>query len=215
MSDQSRNVGHSGRAENLIRGMAVPLGIFTAVSLVIGLALGSWSWLLLAGCAAGWCVLGGFYLINRGVIEPVGDAIGRIVVSSGSSTPSVNQHSNIEAMVARGDLAKAAEAYRAVIASEPQDLVACEKLGQLALRELKDYELAVWAYREADRRVGEPKRQLGYALLVAGIYRDNLGDTGKAMVELRKVLDRFPDAPNVAHLRTELDELRARHFGTT
>ncbi|MDP3773454.1 MAG: hypothetical protein Q8Q85_04235 [Gemmatimonadales bacterium] len=213
MSDQSRNIGHGARVENQIRGMAILLGIFTSVSLVIGVTVGSWSWLLLAGCAAGWCVLGGYYLINRGIIEPVGDAIGRIVVPSGSSTPSVNQHSNIQAMEARGELRKAAEAYRAVIETEPEDIVACEKLGQLAFRELKDFGLAIWAYREADRRVNEPKRQLGYALIVAGIYRDNVQDTGKAIVEIRKVLDRFPDAPNAAQLRAELDELKARHFG--
>lgn len=213
MSDQSRNIGHGARVENQIRGMAILLGIFTSVSLVIGVTVGSWSWLLFAGCAAGWCVLGGYYLINRGIIEPVGDAIGRIVVPSGSSTPSVNQHSNIQAMEARGELRKAAEAYRAVIETEPEDIVACEKLGQLALRELKDFELAIWAYREADRRVGEPKRQLGYALIVAGIYRDNVQDTGKAIVEIRKVLERFPDAANAAQLRAELDELKARHFG--
>jgi tetratricopeptide (TPR) repeat protein len=116
-------------------------------------------------------------------------------------------------MEARGELRKAAEAYRAVIETEPEDIVACEKLGQLAFRELKDFELAIWAYREADRRVGEPKRQLGYALIVAGIYRDNVQDTGKAIVEIRKVLERFPDAANTAQLRAELDELKARHFG--
>jgi tetratricopeptide (TPR) repeat protein len=205
--------GHAAGIRNQIRYISRVLGAFTVVSGVMYLVMPLAGMLLLAGCAAGWFVLGGYYLVNRGIIEPVGDAIGRIVLPSGGSTPSVNQHSNIEAMVARGDLVKAAEAYRAVIASEPQDIVACEKLGQLALRELKDFELAIWAYREADRRVSEPKRQLGYALIIAGIYRDNIKDTGKAMVEIGRVLGRFPEAPNTAQLRAELDELKAHHFG--
>jgi tetratricopeptide (TPR) repeat protein len=212
MSDQTRNVGHAARVENIVRGMAILLGIFTAISIPVGLALGSWSWLLLGGCVAGWFVLGVYYLMNRAVIEPLGDAIGRIIVPSGSSTPSVAQHSNIEAMEARGRYAEAAEAYRGVIAADAQDLVACEKLGRLALQELKDFPLALFAYREAEKRAAEPKRRLGYALLIAGIYRDNLKDYGKAMVELRRIVARYPEAPNRARLSAEIDELKAMHF---
>ena len=190
------------------------ISAFVALGTVINLflALVMRSWIPLVAALFGWAFVGGYGLVRLVLSDRAASNVARILVPTGGSTPSVNQHSNIEAMVARGDLLKAAEAYRAVIASEPQDLVACEKLGQLALREIKDFELAVWAYREADRRVGEPKRQLGYALIVAGIYRDNLQDTGKAIVEIRKVLDRFPDAANTAHLRAELDELKARHF---
>ncbi len=212
MSDQSTNIGHASRVGNQIRGMAILLGIFTAVSIPVGLALGSWSWLLLGGTVAGWFVLGFYYLMNRAFIEPVGDAIGRILVQSGGSTPSVAQHSNIETMEARGQYAQAAEAYRAVIAAEPEDLVACEKLGQLALRQLKDYGTALFAYREAEKRASEPKRRLGYAMLVAGIYRDNLKDYGRAMVELRRIVAKYPDAPNRARLSAEVDELKALHF---
>jgi tetratricopeptide (TPR) repeat protein len=212
MSDQSKNIGHAFRVGNQIRGMAILLGIFTAVSIPVGLALGSWSWLLLGGAVAGWFVLGGYYLLNRAVIEPVGDAIGRILVQSGGSTPSVAQHSNIETMEARGQYAEAAQAYRAIIAAEPQDSVACDKLGQLALRQLKDYETALFAYREAEKRATEPKRRLGYAMMVAGIYRDNLKDLGRAMVELRRIVAKYPDAPNRARLCAEVDELKALHF---
>lgn len=215
MSDQSANVGHAFRIGNQIRGMSILLGIFTAVSVVVGLTIGSWSWLLLAGCAVGWGVLAGYYLLNRTVIEPVGDAIGRILVPTGGSTPSVAQHSQIETMEVRGEYAKAADAYEAIIAGSPDDIVACEKLGQLALRHLKDYERAIRAYRAAEQRHEEPRRKLGYAILVAGIYRDNLEDNGKAIVELRRILARYPDAPNTDRLRAELDELKARHFEGT
>jgi tetratricopeptide (TPR) repeat protein len=124
----------------------------------------------------------------------------------------VNQHSNIQAMTARGEYRKAAEAYRAAMEADPADLLACEQLGQLALRELKDFPLALTAYREAERRQSDPRRAVGYAMMIAGIYRDNLKDYGKAMVELRKLLARYPDAPNAARLRAEIDELKALHF---
>ena len=136
----------------------------------------------------------------------------RMITAKGSSTPYIPQHSNIQALVARGRYAEAAEAYKAVIASEPEDLVACEQLGLLALRELKDYELAVFAAREGEKRVAEPARQAGFALQVANIYRDNLKDYGKTMVELRRILARYPDIPNAARLRAEIEELKAMHF---
>ncbi|MFI5279982.1 MAG: tol-pal system YbgF family protein [Gemmatimonadales bacterium] len=213
MSDQSKNIGHASRFGNIGWAIAALLGIFTGFSLMalgfFGNLIGG---LLLAACLAGWLTLGGYWLLNKAVIDPAGDAIGRIIVSSGSSTPSVAQHSNIETMEARGQYAEAAQAYRAVIAAAPGDLVACDKLGQLALRQLKDYETAVFAYREAEKRSIEPKRKLGYAMLIAGIYRDNFKDYGKAMVELRRIIAKYPDAPNRGRLSAEVDELKALHF---
>lgn len=152
-----------------------------------------------------------FAVLRATVIEGTGNAL----IAKGGSTPSVAQHSQVETMVMQGRLREAAEAYRGIIRDEPEDLVACDKLAQLALRELKDYDLAVFAYREAEKRVAEPRRKVGYALLVAGIYRDNIKDEGKTMVELRKLLSRYPEAPNAAQLRAELDELKARHFEGT
>lgn len=191
------------------------ISAFVAVGTVlnVGLALVMRSWIPIGAALAGWLFVAVYGLVRVALLDRSAGVMGRVLVPSGGSTPSVAQHSDIESLAVKGKLKEAAEAYRAVIAAEPDDIVACEKLGQLALRELKDYETAVFAYREADKRsADQPKRQLGYALLVAGIYRDNLKDTGRAMVELRKVLTRFPGAPNAARLRQELDEMKAQHF---
>jgi hypothetical protein len=212
MADQDSNTGHAFRVGNQVRAMSIVLGIFTVLSAIAVVTMGSVGWLLLGGTVAGWGILGLYFLMNRTVIEPVGDAIGRILVPAGGSTPSVAQHSNIEAMEARGRFAEAAEAYRHVMASDPTDLVACEKLGQLALRQLKDYPLAITAYREAEKRVDDSRRKFGFGMLVAGIYRENLKDYGKAMVELRRIQSRYPDAPNHARLSAEIDALKALHF---
>jgi tetratricopeptide (TPR) repeat protein len=172
-------------------------------------------WLMLIAVGIAWAVVGIYAVMLFKVIEPGGDAIGRILVPAGGSTPSIAQHSNIETMEMRGEYAKAAEAYRAVIESQPGDIVACEKLGQLAVRHLKDYPTAVWAYRHAEERTLEPRRKAGYAMLVAGIYRDNIQDAGKTIVEYRKLLERYPDLPNADRMRAELDEMKARHFEAT
>ena len=136
----------------------------------------------------------------------------RLMIAKGSSTPYVPQHSNIQALVAKGQYVEAAEAYRQAIAAQPDDLVACEQLTQLALRELKDWDLALFALRQAEQRSSEPRRRAGYALLAVNVYRDYLKDYGKTVVELRRVLARYPDVPNAAALRAEIEELKARYF---
>ena len=170
------------------------------------------SWAPVGAAGLGWVFVVVYALMQSTALEKGGGAIGAITAPSGSSTPSVAQHSNIEAMEARGEYEKAAQAYKDVITTQPDDIVACEKLGQLAMRQLKDYETAVWAYRQAEQRMAEPRRKLGYALIIAGLYRDSLRDNGKAIVELRKVLQLYPGAPNAAQLRAELEELKAKHF---
>ncbi len=190
------------------------ISAFMAFATIVNvlLALVMRSLIPIASAIAGWLFVGVYGLVRVGLADRTAGNIGKILVPSGSSTPSVAQHSNIEALVARGKYAEAAAAYRAVIAAEPEDLVSCEQLARLAMRELKDYDLAVWAYREAERRTTEPRRKAGFALLVVGLFRDNLRDTGRTIVEMRRLLERFPDIPNAAQLRAELDDLRARHF---
>ena len=194
-----------------LRFMALVLGAATVLGFLVLLVLDSWLFLL--GVAAAWAVLLLYLLLFTRVVNPLGEAFGRILMPSGNSTPSAKGYSQIESLVARGEFAKAAEAYQAEIAADATGVGACERLGMLAMRELKDYALALVAYREAERRVAEPKRKLGYGLIVAGLYRDQLKDPAKAVVELRRLLERYPDAPNIARLRSELDEIKASLFG--
>jgi len=182
-------------ARKSLRRLLIPMAIMSLVAI----GLGSLP-LMLVGAIV-WIFWIARYVLLTQVLDPSGD-----------TTPYVNQHSNIAAMVARGEYAKAADAYRAAIAADPGDVVACDHLAQLALRELKDYDLALVALREAERRVSEPRRQLGYALQALGTCREHVADPGRTMVELRRVLDRYPDAPNAATLRAELEELRTERF---
>jgi tetratricopeptide (TPR) repeat protein len=190
--------------------LVMVMAVATLVSGLEAVVLLSWAPLLVA--LGGWA-----FVLFYGALEGVfagraGRVVGALTLPSGQATPSVNQHSNIQALVARGEYAKAAEAYRAAIAADPADVVACELLGRLALSELKDSETALYAFREAERRSSEPRRRLGYALLVAGVYRDNLRDPGRAAVELSRLLARYPDAPNAGALRAELERLKTLHF---
>jgi tetratricopeptide (TPR) repeat protein len=162
--------------------------------------------------ALGWGIVLLYGVVEGTLLERFGRFFAAATMPSGDATPSVNQHSNIATLVARGRYAEAAEAYRAVIAAEPGDVVACEQLGQLALSHLKDYELAWFAAREGEKRAPEARRRAGFALLAVNICRDNLKDNGRALVELRRILATYPDVPNAARLRSEIEEIKAMHF---
>lgn len=170
------------------------------------------NWAPMLAALFGWAFVLLYGVLEAGILHHGASAVASLTVPSGSSTPSVNQHSNIAAMVARGRYREAADAYRTAIAADPGDVAACEQLAQLAIGDLKDYELALFAAREGEKRAAEPRRRAGFALLAAGICRDNLKDRGRAVVELRRILACYPDVPNAARLRTELEELKAMHF---
>jgi hypothetical protein len=166
----------------------------------------------LCSAAAAWLAFGVYQIFRKLVIENAGKAAGSLLMPSGSSTPPAKGLSHIEAMVARGDLAQAVAAYRAEILADPADLGSCERLATLAQRDLKDYELAVWAYRQAEQRAESPGRKFGFGLLVAGMYRDRLKDRGRTVVELRRLVRQYPNAPRLGALRAEIDELKAGLF---
>lgn len=173
------------------------LGI--AAATVLAFVLGSSALILVAVVV--WIGWGFNFLLLTRVLDPRGE-----------DTPYVNQHSGIQAMVMRGEYAKAAQAYRDVIATDPADRLACEQLALLALQELKDYETAVFAYREAEKRHTVPGKKLTFGMMAAETIRDRLRDPGRAVVELRRLLATYPDAPNAAALRNELELLKSHLF---
>jgi cytochrome c-type biogenesis protein CcmH/NrfG len=208
--------GHSAGLSNQFKAVAWMLGPPTVLGVLLygfaGGAIGTFGAIVLVMSLICWLVFAVYSFFYKSVIDTGGDAIGRILLPSGSSTPPHKALSHIEAMAVHGDLAKAVEAYKREIATDPADVTSCERLGTLAMRELGDYELAVWAYHEAERRADTPARKFGYGLIAVGIYRDQLKDRGKTVVELRRLVHLYPAAPRIDALQAELDELKAGLF---
>jgi len=170
-----------------------------AATTVLAFVLGSSPLILVAVVV--WIGWGFYYVLLTRVLDPRGE-----------DTPYINQHSGIQAMVMRGEYEKAAQAYRDVITTDPADRVACEQLALLALQELKDYETAVFAYREAEKRHTAPGKKLTFGMMAAETLRDRIRDPGRAVVELRRLLATYPDASNAAALKSELEQLKAYLF---
>lgn len=212
-SDEERLGEHAAGMRSQLRLMLWTLGPMTLLSGVLIPWFGIVAVLMFAGCLAAWLVFGVYSVVYGVGGQKAADAIGKVLMPSGSSTPSVDQHSDIETMAIRGQYDKAAAAYRAAIAANPADLVACEKLGQMAMRDMKDYRLAVFAYREAEKRAPSEKSKLAFGVIVAELYRDKLGEPQRAVVELSRLIASYPDQPHIPALREELDLIKSHLFG--
>lgn len=151
------------------------------------------------------CVL---YVVFKFFAVPWANMLVRFVgAQSGSSTPPLKGYSAIEAMVAEGRYQDAAVAYRQEIAADPSDTEARSRLAQLLMDRLEDFTAAARYLKEAREVTKDDRRKMGYSLRLIDLYRSRLGDRGKAMVELRRFIDTFPDSPHIDGVRRELSEL--------
>jgi hypothetical protein len=133
--------------------------------------------------------------------------VGFLGAQSGSSTPPIKGHSAIEALVAEGRYQDAAVAYRREIAADPSDIEARSRLAQLLMDRLEDFTAAARYLKEAREVTTNDRQKMGFSLRLVDLYRSRLDDRGKAMVELRRFIDTFPDSPHIDAVRRELSEL--------
>ncbi|MCH7776321.1 MAG: tetratricopeptide repeat protein [Gemmatimonadetes bacterium] len=176
-------------------GLLMVLGAgFGALVILAGLVLAALS-----------CVL---YVVLKLLAAPSANMFLRFFgAQSGSSTPPTKGYSAIEAMVAGGRYQDAAVAYRREIAADPSDTEARSRLAQLLMDRLEDFTAAARYLKEAREVTTNDRRKMGYSLRLVDLYRSRMGDRGKAMVELRRFIDTFPDSPHIDGVRRELSEL--------
>ncbi len=151
------------------------------------------------------CVL--YVVLKFLAVTSANTLLGFLGAQSGSSTPPIRGHSAIEALVAQGRYQDAAAAYRREIAADPSDVEARSRLAQLLMDRLEDFTAAARYLKEAREVTTNDRQKMGYSLRLVDLYRSRLDDRGKAMVELRRFIDTFPDSPNIAGVRRELSEL--------
>jgi hypothetical protein len=191
----------------LVRLVAGGLLLFgTAVAVALALSGIAPRAILLVG--AFWAIYGLISGFTGGVLEPAIEGLAPALQSVGL-TRAGGGYSAIETLVARGHLSDAAEAYRQR-AQQPADRVEATvrraallagPLGQpetalVELQALREHRLSV----DADLRIG---------VALVDIYERRLADPGRAMVELRRLIDLHPDRRATVRLRRELATLKA------
>lgn len=159
-----------------------------------------------------WAIYGLTVGFLSGVLEPVIDGFFHLVSNAGLTRVG-GGYSAIDTLVARGHLEAAAEAYaeRARNKSERVDATlrrAALLAGPLAQPETAAVELD---NLRVARRLGD-RDDFRVGLALVELYEHDLNDPGRAMVELRRLIDRHPTARGARRLRVALASLKAERF---
>ncbi len=193
----------------------------TAVGLVLGLgtvlALVLWATglepraLRLAGLL--WALYGFVTAVIDGVLDPAIEFAARMLQNVGIGG-SGGGYSAIETLVARGHYQAAADAYLEQAREGGGDTTALIRrafllAGPLGAAPVGVAELANWRARR--RLTTEEDVQVGLAL--AELYERHLGEPGRAMTELRRLLELYPGARSARRIRRALAVLREARFG--
>jgi hypothetical protein len=187
------------------------LGAGTLVAFVLWLTGITPRALLLVGVL--WSVYGLVHAVLDGVLDPIIDLATEMLHNIGL-TPHRRSYSYIETMLARGETDAAAAEYAALAArgdAQAQARRAALLAGPLKLPEKARIELE--EFREGRPLGAADDIRIGVAL--ADVYERGLGDPGRAMREIRRLLDLHPNARGLRHFRRTLAALKADRFGAT
>ena len=159
-----------------------------------------------------WAIYGLTVGFLSGILEPVIDGFFHVVSNFGIVRVG-GGYSVIETLVARGHLQAAADAYAERARNKPQRVDATLRRAALPSGPLGQAETA--AIELDNLRAGgplPPRDDFRVGLALVEIYEHDLKDPGRAMAELRRLIDRYPTAQGARRLRVALASLKAERF---
>ena len=191
--------GYGAMVGGLVFFVLLVLGGVRSVGTVVAFLL----FALLCGAATAW------------VGARVGDGAGAVFKSfiqpSGDSTPYEQTFSYQEAMIMRGDIDGALASYEAIIAEQPTLISARLRAAEHYVKGNRNPTRAAELFREIRDMPGVPARDAVYSCSrLVDLYDGPLGDPGRAVVELRRIIEQYPGSDIARHARTALPALKTR-----
>ncbi len=160
-----------------------------------------------------WAIYGFVVGLTSGVLEPVIDGVFH-ALSNWGVVRAGGGYSAIETLVVRGEIAAAAEEYRER-AQQPADRVeATVRRAALLGGPLAQPETALVELEGLRRSALSPAEDIRVGAALVDLHDRQLGDPGRAMAELRRLIDRHPSARATRRLRQALSDLKAEHLGS-
>jgi hypothetical protein len=162
-------------------------------------------------------------LVGAALGFAIGKVVGRFVIEGSGRTAQAftlpatagrraSEHSEIDALEARGKYGDAASAWEAVSVAHPDDPWPLVRSGELYARELGDPATAVERFRLArSLPAAKPELQRYASQKIIDLLLGPLGDRGRAMTELRMLIDRHPASREAAGAREALRNLKAEN----
>ena len=174
-----------------------PVGVLIPVVLLGALAVAALAW-----------------LVAVRLVEAAGEGFGTFIAPSGTSTPAVPDYSYQDALVMRGDVAKALASYEEIIAGTPDIVGARLRAADLYARQGGNPQRAAEIFRAVQRMRGVSAADDFYASnRLVDLYAGPLRQPGRAIVELRRIVQRHPRSAAAAHADRAIAELKARSAG--
>ncbi len=209
---RSRGPGSSSDPFDLIRYAAgFLLWVGSIVSVALWLSGITTKGLLLVGAL--WSVYGLIHAVLDGVLDPLIELITDMLHNIGL-TPFRQSYSYIEAMVARGETESAAAAYaQRAGEGDAQAVVRRAVLLSGPLNRSEQARIELEEFREQHQL--RPVDDIRIGLALARVHEDALDNPGRAMREIRRLLDLYPGVRGLRHIRRSLAALKAERFGGT
>ena len=185
----------------------------TVVALVLGLTGIEPRALALAGGL--WGAYGLVRAAVSGVLAPGAELVGGLLTNGGVDRIP-DSHAEIEALAAQGRYQDASERWWRLVVDGDAPAQAILRRAELLAGPLKDPGTAaseLTLYRDAPRIPLKPAEDVGIGLALVDLYEHKLQDPAKAMYELRRLLDRYPQTRHVRLIRAALTDLKERRFG--
>lgn len=163
----------------------------------------------------GGLVLGGIaWGINYALISGGARIATGIRMPSGDSTAYAPTFSQIEAIEIRGDLEGAAQAWTDACREHATNAIVWVKAGDFHLRVRKDPATALTHFRTVRDLPGASSELVRYAQAkIVDLHLGPLADEGRALVEMRRLIDRFPGTLEAEQARATLARLKAERSG--
>jgi hypothetical protein len=159
-----------------------------------------------------WAVYGLVVGFVSGVLEPVIDGFAELMQNAGLMRIGEG-YSSIETLVARGHPQAAAEAYAERARNHAERAEATLRRAALLAGPLKEPETAAVELDSLRSGPLSKRDDFRVGLALVELYEHHLGDPGRAMTELRRLIDRYPTAQDARRLRAALAELKAERYG--
>jgi hypothetical protein len=160
-----------------------------------------------------WAIYGLTVGFLSGVLDPAIDGFFQLLANVGLVRVG-GGYSSIETLAIRGHYQAAAEEYAERARNHPERVEATLRRAALLAGPLGQPETAAVeldSLRAAAPLSGRDDFRVGLALIA--LYEHQLNDPGRAMGELRRLIDRYPTAQGARRLRAALGELKAQRYG--
>lgn len=166
--------------------------------------------ILLGGAGTGFAI---GLLVVRLVVHGSSTLVARSVMPSGATTPSRADYSREDALVMQRDVLGALDSYEARLAADPFLVAARLRAADLYAREGNDPGRAAVLFRDVQCIPGvAPADDLYASHRLVDLYDGPLGNTGRAIVELRRIVDRYAGTRAAEEAQRGMATLKARHL---